>query len=181
MNASVQSLILAKPAVELMASYLGFIDEQRSQGEPVWETMVPAAGEDAGAFTNRLARAETTVLPPLVTPTTTYWATLSGTVVGRAALRHALTPDLAELGGHISYEVRPSRRRQGIATELLRQLLLTPKAKEIGTLLLTCAPTNIGSNKTIQANGGQLLKTSFVERIQRDTSYYRIEPSPELR
>ena len=49
---------------------------------------------------------------------------------------------------------------------MLRQILLTEKAKEIGTLLLTCAPTNIASNKTIQANGGRLVKTSFVERIR---------------
>lgn len=170
-----EGLTLSKPAVELLASYLGFIDEQRSHGETVWATMVPASGEDAPEFIQRLRRAETAILPPLVTPTTTYWATISTIVVGRAALRHALTPELAEFGGHISYEVRPSYRRQGIATELLRQLLQTPKAKEIGTLLLTCDPANIGSNRTIRANRGQLLKTVFVERIQRDTNSYQIE------
>ena len=158
-----------------MTSYLECIEEMRAHGEHIWEPMVPTANEDAPAFVARLVRAETSVVPPLVTKTTTYWATISGTVVGRGALRHELTQELAEFGGHISYEVRPSYRRKGVATEMLRQILLTAKAREIGTLLLTCAPTNVASDKTIRANGGHLEKTSFVERFQRDTSYYRIE------
>jgi hypothetical protein len=36
--------------------------------------------------------------------------------------------------------------------------------------LLTCAPDNIASNKTILANGGILSKTAFVEKWQRDTN-----------
>jgi len=171
-----QSLIISQPTVELVASYLESIDEMRIHGDRIWESWVPMAGEGTPEFVARLVRAETSAIPPSVT-TTTYWATISGTVVGRGALRHELTQDLAEFGGHVSYEVRPSHRRQGIATEMLRQILLTPKAKEIGTLLLTCAPANIASNKTIQANGGRLVKTSFVERIDRDTNYYRVDLS----
>jgi predicted acetyltransferase len=170
-----QPLILTKPSVDWVASYLAFIDEMRIQGDHIWEGMVPTAGEDAPGFVARLTRAETSVVPPLTTMTTTYWATISGTVVGRGALRHELTPDLAEFGGHISYEVRPSYRRKGVATEMLRQILSTEKAKEIGTLLLTCSPVNLASNETILANGGHLVKTGFVERIARDTNYYRID------
>jgi predicted acetyltransferase len=169
-------LVLSTPSVELVASYLQFIEEMRAHGDRIWEGMTPTADEGPADFVARLARAKTAASLPLV-PSTTSWATLSGTVVGRCALRHHLTPDLAEFGGHVGYEVRPSHRRQGVATEMLRQLLLTPKAREIGRLLLTCAPTNIASNKTIQANGGQLAKTSFVARIQRDTSYYWIDLS----
>ncbi|MHB8418772.1 MAG: GNAT family N-acetyltransferase [Myxococcales bacterium] len=169
-----QPLIVARPAIDLLASYLQFIEELRLQGDRVWDSMVPLAGEDGAAFVSRLAGAETAAVPPSVA-TTTYWATIAGTVVGRGALRHVLTQELAEFGGHVSYEVRPSYRRRGVATELLRQILSTAEAQEIGTLLLTCAPTNIGSNRAIRANGGQLVKTSFVARVNRETSYYRIE------
>ncbi len=171
-----QSLIISRPTIELVVSYLQFIDEMRIHGDRIWEGMVPMAGEGAPEFVARLVRAETSAMPPWVT-TTTYWATISGTVVGRGALRHELTRDLAEFGGHIGYEVRPSYRRKGVATEMLRQILLTEKAREIGRLLLTCAPANIASNRTIQANGGRLVKTSFVERIGRDTNYYWIDLS----
>lgn len=171
-----QSLILSRPTVELAASYLQFIDEMRVHGERIWEGMVPMAGEGVPEFVARLVRAETSATPPSVA-TTTYWASMAGTVVGRGALRHELTQDLAEFGGHIGYEVRPSYRRKGVATEMLRQILLTEEAKEIGRLLLTCAPANTASNKTIQANGGCLVKTSFVKRIDRDTNYYWIDLS----
>jgi predicted acetyltransferase len=175
-----EDLVLSKPTVELAPSYLAFLDELRLNGDRVWESMLPLAGEDAAGFIGRLARAETTALPPLV-PTTTYWATLAGTVVGRGALRHVLTEELAEFGGHVSYEVRPSWRRRGVATALLRKILSTKKAREIGTLLITCAPGNAGSNRTIRANGGQLLKTSFVARVNRETNYYRIDAMPHPR
>lgn len=170
------SVVLSRPTVELAASYLQFIDEMRIHGDRIWEGLVPRAGEGAPDFVARLVRAETSATPPRVT-TTTYWATISGVVVGRGALRHELTPDLAEFGGHIGYEVRPSHRRQGVATEMLRQILLTEEARRIGRLLLTCAPTNAASNKTIRANGGKLVKTSFVARVGRDTNYYWIDLS----
>ena len=95
-------------------------------------------------------------------------------LLGRIALRHFLNDNLKEFGGNIGYEVRPSARRKGIATEMLRLLLLTPKAKEIGRVLLTCAPDNIGSNRTIVSNGGILEKTVFVQKWNRDTNYYWI-------
>jgi predicted acetyltransferase len=169
-----QSLLLSGPAVGLLASYLQFIDEMRIHGERIWEGMVPMAGEGGPEFVARLVRAETLATPPLVAMST-YWATISGTVVGRGALRHELTRDLAEFGGHIGYEVRPSYRRRGVATEMLRQILLTERARGIGRLLLTCAPANVASNRTIQANGGRLVKTAFVERIDRETNYYWID------
>lgn len=87
---------------------------------------------------------------------------------------HDLAAALEEFSGHIGYDVRPSVRRKGIATEMLCQLLTVPKAWEIGRLLLTCAPDNVASNRTIVANGGVLSRTAFVEKWQRQTNYYWI-------
>ena len=53
---------------------------------------------------------------------------INGQVVGRIALRHYLTEKLKEFGGHIGYEVRPSVRRTGVATELLRLLCPVPSS-----------------------------------------------------
>lgn len=166
--------MLSRPCVERAASYLEFIEEARAHGDRIWESMLPAAGESVADFVARLVRAETSAVPPAVR-TTTYWAAIADTVVGRGALRHELTPELAEYGGHVSFEVRPSYRRQGVATEMLRQMLATEPAIKIRSLLVTCAPTNTGSDRAIQANGGRLVKTSYVERIQRDTNYYLID------
>ena len=61
-------------------------------------------------------------------PATTLWW-MSGTdYFGRLAIRHRLTPLLLEAGGHIGYDVRPSARRQGYATAMLRAALPSPTA-----------------------------------------------------
>jgi predicted acetyltransferase len=163
---------LVRPAVALVASYLDFLDELLAQAERVWPAQ-PGPTETSETFVARLLRAEVAPEPPHV-PQTTYWATVDDGVVGHVGLRHRLTPELAVFGGHIGYTVRPSQRGRGIAKEILRQVLQTPKAKELGKVLLTCAPDNVASNRTIRANGGVLERTIFVERVGRDTNLYWI-------
>jgi predicted acetyltransferase len=171
---------LLKPNIVNISSYLAFIGEMRDLGEKIWDGMIPKPGEDPSIFVQRLNRSEVFPETGLV-PETTYWGFSQGEVVGRIALRHHLTEKLREFGGHIGYEVRPSFRRKGIAKEMLRLILETPKAREIGKILLTCSPDNLPSNRTIQANGGVLAKTAFVETWKRNTNYYWIDlHSPNL-
>jgi predicted acetyltransferase len=85
-----------------------------------------------------------------------------------------LNAELAEFGGHIGYCVRPSYRGRGLAKWMLHRVLRTPKAQEIGKLLLTCGPDNLASNRTIRANGGVLERAIFVKRVGRETNLYWI-------
>jgi predicted acetyltransferase len=166
---------ILKPIWQLAPAYFEFIEEMRLNGETVWEGMVPRENEGPEEFVARLHWEEIHPGPSLV-PQSTYWGVIDdGKVVGRIALRHHLNEKLREFGGHIGYEVRPSLRRCGIAKEMLEKILETPKAKEIGRLLLTCAPNNEASNKTITANGGILEKTAYVATRKRDTNYYWID------
>jgi predicted acetyltransferase len=87
---------------------------------------------------------------------TVYWAIHADEIVGRISLRHELNDFLAKAGGHIGYIVRPSWRGQGVATDMLRQVLKTERAKSIGKLLLTCDDDNAASKRTIIKNGGVL-------------------------
>ena len=75
-------------------------------------------------------------------------------VVGMIQIRHYFNDYLAKFGGHIGYSVRPSERRRGYAKEMLKMAL--PFCREIGLekVLITCIDGNIGSEKTILANGG---------------------------
>lgn len=146
----------------------------RAGGETLWPGWEPGDGESDDAFVARLVGAADIAGPDVVAQTI-FWAVEGNVVVGRIALRHRLTAALEEFGGHVGYEVRPSHRRRGVGREMLRLLLQTEKAREIGHLLLTCAPDNVGSNKTIVANGGVLSHTVFVERVQRLTNSYWID------
>ena len=85
-----------------------------------------------------------------------FVAVVDGVVVGRSSIRHELNDWLATYGGHIGYAVRPGFRRQGFATEILRQSLIYAKGLGLARVLLTCFDENIGSRTVIESQGGIL-------------------------
>jgi predicted acetyltransferase len=87
---------------------------------------------------------------------TTWWWTEGTHYLGRISLRHELTEHLLEVGGHIGYDVRRSRRRQGHATRMLGAVLPEATLLGIDPALVTCDVDNIGSRSVIEANGGVL-------------------------
>ncbi len=76
--------------------------------------------------------------------------------IGRMSIRHDLTDELREVGGHIGYDVRRSRRRQGHATAMLRAALPVAARLGIDPALVTCDEGNVASRKVIQTCGGVL-------------------------
>lgn len=173
MSAAVDQLELSRPAAALVPSYLGFIEEMRALGETIWPSRVPIGGDTPDSFVARLLSRETMPELPAV-PESVYWGVIDGSVVGFLALRHRLNERLARFGGHIGYEVRPSRRRQGIATQMLRRVLTTGSARAIGRILVTCSPHNAASRKAIEANGGVLADIVFADEVNRETCRYWI-------
>lgn len=84
-------------------------------------------------------------------------------LVGMIDLRHHIDhPVLSMYGGHIGYSVRPSERRKGYAKEMLRQNLEHCRALGLYWVMVSCSKGNIGSEKTILANGGVFQREVFV-------------------
>lgn len=75
-------------------------------------------------------------------------------IVGAVNIRHYLNDSLLLNGGHIGDGVRPSERRKGIATEMIRLALSECKRLGIDKVLMVCDKENIGSAKSIIKNGG---------------------------
>lgn len=98
-------------------------------------------------------------LPPGRVPATMLYAEVNDQIVGRAHIRHELTPALLQEGGHIGYGVRPAFRRRGYATEMLRQGLEIIRSLGVGWALVTCDDDNPGSISTIERCGGVLENT----------------------
>ena len=104
----------------------------------------------------RAQRLEDTPRPAGYVPATELWWVDGDEFLGRIGIRHRLTPDLLEMGGHIGYDVRPSARRRGHATAMLRRALTLAREMGIESALLTCDIDNVGSRTVIELNGGVL-------------------------
>ncbi|MFK7931221.1 MAG: GNAT family N-acetyltransferase [Myxococcota bacterium] len=90
---------------------------------------------------------------------TTRFLERDGHLLGVVNVRHELTDALREVGGHIGYSVRPSARRQGVGTAVMRGGLDVCRDLGITQALVTCDETNLGSIRVIENNGGRLFET----------------------
>lgn len=162
---------LTRPTARVQASFLAAMDEFRAEGrggtqdasmvgeELRWFGSTPAApGDEFSRFLQWLIgqSLEDSPRPPGYVPSTTLWWVEGQEYLGRIAIRHRLTESLLEVGGHIGYDVRPSARRRGHATAMLRAAL--PAAHDLGIdpALLTCDVDNAASRAVIERNGGVL-------------------------
>ncbi len=89
-------------------------------------------------------------------PASTFWLIGGEQFIGKVSIRHRLNETLIQMGGHISYQVRPSKRKLGYGSIALA--LALPMAKKLGLdkVLITCSDDNVGSWKIIEKNGGIL-------------------------
>lgn len=90
-------------------------------------------------------------------PADTYFAVREADdkIVGMTNIRHIFDGDLADTEwSHIGYAVRPSERRKGYATEILRLALIECAKLGLTKVLVTCDKNNTASEKTILRNGG---------------------------
>ncbi len=95
-------------------------------------------------------------LAPGRVPATMLFGVVGDEIVGRVHVRHALTPYLLGIGGHVGYGVRPAHRGRGYATQLLRAGLDLLRELGIPRALVTCDDDNLASAATIERNGGVL-------------------------
>lgn len=94
---------------------------------------------------------------------TSLFGFVNSEIVGRLAIRHELNDFLLKVGGHIGYGVLPRFRKKGYAKSMLALSLPFAKKLGINRALITCDDNNIGSIKTIEANGGILENVIPVE------------------
>lgn len=157
-NSHPVSIRLESPSMRLKDSYLSSVDEFRQRGEPLIPFPLKFPTDDFPAFIDRLERcAQGSEIPNGFVAHETFWLVDNGVdVVGVSNLRHNLTDNLRKDGGHIGYGIRPSARRRGHATLILKETLLKAKERGISRALVTAHKGNTGSIKTILKNGGVL-------------------------
>jgi predicted acetyltransferase len=145
---------LVRPSVRYRDSVLAAVREFQAEGG-YRAYSLDGLTNDFAAFVQQLLDDEDPgKLPRHLVPQTNYWLVEGDEFIGRTSLRHELNEQLRLIGGHIGYEIRPSRRQQGYGTAILG--LVLPKAQQRGLtrVLITCDADNIASRRIIEQHGG---------------------------
>jgi predicted acetyltransferase len=162
---------LIRPSYDRRESFLAALSEYRAEGR--YLELDPA--ELAADFSGFVARLRSHALraAPGRIEETIFWLVEGPEFLGRISVRHRLDAELLLTGGHIGYDIRPSKRRRGYGTEILR--LALPEARRLGLarVLVTCDEDNEGSRRIIEKNGGALEDIVAVPgRPQRKRRYW---------
>jgi predicted acetyltransferase len=153
--------ILVDPSNDYRDEFLAAQREFAGEGQRRYD--LQRIANDFPRFVHHLLlqRDRSQVEPGLV-PFSDYWLIDNDEYIGRLSVRHELNDFLFRIGGHIGYEIRPSKRRRGYGYKIL--FLGLEKARELGfrRVLLTCDEDNIGSKKIIERNGGVFENATYV-------------------
>ncbi len=95
-------------------------------------------------------------------------------LVGLLNVRYELPARLTGVIGDVGYGVRPSERRRGYATEMLRHALSVCAEKGMDRAVLGCFRDNPASAATIRKNGGVLIAENDNYQKGRMSEYYAI-------
>lgn len=92
-------------------------------------------------------------------------------IIGMINIRLALNDFLRNEAGHIGYCIRPTERRKGYGTELLRAGIAVCRRMDIKEVIVSCDKVNLGSAGVIRNCAGvleaELYSETFGEIIQR--------------
>lgn len=128
-----------------------------------------------GFVARRLNMEHSDNLEPGMVAQSDFWLVDDDCYVGLLKLRHTLNAALSKLGGHIGYEVRPSKRRMGYATRMLALGLLEARRLGLQRVLLTCDDNNVASYKVMEHNGARLEDVIRLPGRLQPTRRYWIE------
>lgn len=159
-----ENVRLVKPSPEYKEEYLDFHKEWKSSGEDMIPWVIKKDPYDFNEMIQSLLDAEKGKnLPQGWVPDTTFWLVEENNrVLGVVNIRHSLTENLMNSGGHVGYGIRPSERKKGYATKLLSLSLEKTKELGIDATLVVCDKWNEASKRTILNNGG-ISDKDFIE------------------
>lgn len=156
-----EKLILVKPTIDMKQDALDYKNEHFQTGENI---INGSALLDDLEYEEWIARVEknadrNTVCSDWVNASTFFVVRESDSkVIGMVDIRHRLNKFLALYGGHIGYSVRPSERKKGYGTQILKLALEYAKSININHVMLSCYKDNEGSRRIILKCGGKLEK-----------------------
>jgi predicted acetyltransferase len=147
-------LTYVRPSLEYKAAFQDWLDDWRGDQYDPYRWIFTRAWDDFEWYVELCERVRTEGQPPeLTVPLDVHWAFDGDSLVGELYVFFIpLNRD-----NHIGYKVRPSVRRRGIATALLKHGLEILREQGITEARLACNDANIGSAAVIESCGGRRL------------------------
>lgn len=168
-------LRLVKVSKEYERQYKDMLDEWKRSGEKIIPFSIRRDYSDFDELVRRFEEDEKGINIGNFVPSITFlgYDDERDIVVGAVNIRPNLNEKLRYNGGHIGDGVRPSERRKGYATEMIRLALQFCK-NELGLnrVMMVCLKENIGSAKAIINNGGILEREVLDENRNIDQVYW---------
>ena len=91
-------------------------------------------------------------------PQKVYWIEINEKIIGIVKIRETLNENLKKIGGNIGYFVGKDYRNKGYGKKILKNALALFRNHKY--IIITCAESNIPSQKVIEDNGGKLIETN---------------------
>ena len=173
-----EKLLLLRAAEDNIGQYEDYRREFLARGDSMDGAGPMRRIADAGEWLERVRLYESEDTLPEGKVLATQYVLLresDGKLLGMLQLRHYLNDYLAKYAGHIGYSVRPDERRKGYAKRMLAMALEEARALGLHRVMISCADDNVGSRRTILANGGAFHSTIWDEEDQVMLERYWIE------
>jgi predicted acetyltransferase len=166
---------LITPDLSLGQAFQRYVDDYRRDGDAGRIAKYEPGVRDFPAYVEFLRGAVNGIgLSEDSVPYHTFWLVDGDEILGIVRIRPRLTPTGERNDGHIGYDVAPSHRRKGYGTQLLRTALTQARKLGLDRVIVTCATTNIGSQRVIDNCGGQFLGEVFDEDDDRMVRRYEL-------
>ncbi|HUX37920.1 MAG TPA: GNAT family N-acetyltransferase [Rectinemataceae bacterium] len=147
-------MLRAEPTEDLLDGYLEMCHEYQAEGETDYATI--RTFEDAQARLERERCFAAGLVPSGSVRNFAYWFIddARDRILGTGRIRPVLNERFLRVGGHIGFDVRPSERRKGLGTAILREMLGVAREFGLVRVLVTVASGNTGSVLAIENNRG---------------------------
>ncbi len=154
---------LIEPSLIYKESFLEFAQDVKNTGYESYG-LYTKAEEDFEEFVTDLTNSSKGInIQKGWSPCSSYWLIDdSCEVVGVIRIRHRVDSDYLQMIGHIGYEIKSCRRKEGFGSKLLELGLAEAGKLGLEKVLITCNEDNIGSLRIIEKFNGAY-KQSFIE------------------
>jgi predicted acetyltransferase len=169
---------LIPPDLSYAESFKRYVEDYRRFGDPARIAKYAPGAENFPAYIDSLHLAAQGInLPEDRVPYHTFWLIDGGEIVGIVRIRPQLTPKAEKNDGHIGYDVCPSHRRKGYGSVLLRLALMEAQRLGLSRVIVTCAKSNVLSQRVIERCGGRFLNETIDDDDGHELLRYELATS----